>query len=122
PRRGRAVSENQASLDFLPPTTAPKKLSTTVDAKVYCDAPVADVPHRVVASVLDWMAVMAGYVMFLIAYRVLGGEFNVGSIAANGDFMVNKVNVAVLLGMWLVIAFAYGAIWTIAGRENAGMN
>ena len=111
PRRGRTVSDSQASLDFLPPTTAPKKLSTTVDAKVFCDAPVADVAHRVVASALDWLMVFLAFGMFLAAYTVLGGEI-----------VLNKFNILMLVGMWVLIAFTYGVTWALAGRETAGMH
>jgi uncharacterized RDD family membrane protein YckC len=110
-KRGQSRSDKQASLDFLPPTTAPKKLSTTVDAKVYCDAPVADVLHRAVASALDWLVVLAAYVMFLGAYRMLGGEI-----------VLDKVNILILIGAWVLIAFTYGVMWTLAGRETAGMH
>src|SRR5205085_182036 len=47
PRRPRGVSEDQGSLDFHPadflPSAppSPKKLGTTVEAVIYCDAPVA---------------------------------------------------------------------------------
>src|SRR5262245_53638133 len=40
PKRAMRVPENQASLDFLPSPPAPKKLGTTVDAVIVCDAPV----------------------------------------------------------------------------------
>ena len=109
-RRGRAVSENQTSLDFLPPATAPKKLSTTVDAKVYCDAPVAHVVHRAVASAIDCVMVLLACGLFFACFYAMGGEI-----------AFNKLNILMFSGALVLIAFTYGLTWALAGRETAGM-
>src|SRR5882724_274076 len=73
-RRTRRVSDNQEKLDFLPlaPATS-KKLSTTVEAVIYCDAPVAHPLHRAIAAALDWSMVLIGIGIFFLAFRLLGG-------------------------------------------------
>src|SRR6266571_927747 len=58
-RRASRVSAYQEKLDLLPSApAAPKKLSTTVEAVIYCDAPVAHPLHRAIAAALDWSMVL----------------------------------------------------------------
>src|SRR5439155_24346072 len=69
-KRGARSSETQTSLPFLP--TAPPKprtLSTTVDAVIFCEEPVAATAHRAVAGALDWAMVSIGYGLFLVLFR-----------------------------------------------------
>jgi len=63
-----------------------------------------------VAASFDWSMVLIGYGFFLALYKVLGGEFMLTRPALMG------------FGLGLpLLGFAYGAIWTIAGTETAGM-
>lgn len=111
-RKPRPVPEEQGQLPFLPPQSAkPRTLSTTVDSVIFCEAPVATTLHRLVAAALDWSMVLIGYGLLLTLFRTLGGQFE-----------LNKTNAMVFGGMLLVTGFAYGAIWTIAGCETAGMH
>jgi uncharacterized RDD family membrane protein YckC len=111
-RKPRPVPEEQGQLPFLPPQAAkPRTLSTTVDSVIYCEAPVATTLHRLVAATLDWSMVLIGYGLLLAVFRALGGQFE-----------LNKTNAMVFGGMLLVTGFAYGAVWTIAGCETAGMH
>jgi len=111
-RRRKPVVEAQAQLDFLPPLPAkPRTLNTSVDAVIYCELPVATPLHRAVASALDWSMVLIGFGLFLLAFRLLGGEF-----------LLTKSNLMVLGGMFLLIGFAYGLLFALAGSETAGMH
>ena len=111
PRRTPRVSEAQGSLDFLPTLpTHPRTLGTTVEAVIYCEAPVATPLHRAIAAALDWSMVLIGYGLFLLAY-----------FAAGGGFVFNKSSLLVFGGSLFLIAFTYGAFWTVAGSETAGM-
>lgn len=111
-RRRRPAPEAQAQLDFLPPQPVkPRTLSTSVDAVIYCELPVATTLHRAVASALDWSMVLIGYGLFLLTFRLLGGEF-----------LLTKPNLVVFGGMFLVIGFTYGFLFAFAGRETAGMH
>src|SRR5437667_308138 len=80
---------------------APRTLKTSVEAVIYCDAPVATLAHRAVAFALDFSIVVMAIGVFLLAFRLCGGEFA-------------KVNVFVGLGFgsaFLGIALFYGALW-----------
>ena len=110
-RRAPRVSENQERLDFLPPAPPkPRTLGTTVEAVIYCEEPVATSLHRAVGGALDWSMVLIGYGLFLATFFLMGGAME-----------LNRLNVMVFGGALLLIAFAYGWIFAIAGAETPGM-
>ena len=110
-RRARPASEAQANLDFRPaPKSARRSLPTTVDAVIHCDDPVAARLHRAIAAAFDASIVVIGYGLFLLVFRLAGGAF-----------AFNRPNLLVLAGAFALIAFAYSALWAIAGGETAGM-
>ena len=109
--RRKPVQEQQPSLDFLAPLPAqPRTLSTTVNAVIYCELPVATTLHRAVASVMDWSMVLIGYSVFLTAFRLLGGAF-----------VLTKPNLVVFGGMLALTGFVYGLFFALAGVETPGM-
>ena len=111
-RRPKPVPEGQGTLDFLPQAPVkPRQLATTVDAVIYCEAPVATTLHRAVAAALDWSMVLIGYGMFLTAFHLMGG-----------DFSLTKSELGIFGGMFLLIAFTYGLLFSLAGAETAGMH
>jgi len=110
-RRAKPVPEGQGSLDFLPPAPAkPRQLGTTVEAVIYCEAPVATTLHRAVASALDWSMVLLAYGLFLLGFYALGGQF-----------LLTRSNLTIFAGMFLLIGFTYGLVFAWAGMETAGM-
>jgi uncharacterized RDD family membrane protein YckC len=110
-RPAAKVSEAQGNLDFLPAMPAQSRtLGTTVEAVIFCEAPVATPLHRAVAAALDWAMVLAGYGLFLLAYFVAGGEF-----------VLTRHDVLWFSAALLLMAFTYGLFWTMAGTESAGM-
>jgi uncharacterized RDD family membrane protein YckC len=110
-RRAPKVPEGQGSLDFLPPAPLkPRTLGTTVDAVIFCEAPVATTIHRAVAAALDAAMVLIGFGLFLLAVRLLGGPIEAG-----------RTTLIVFGGMLLLIAFTYGLCFAISGTETAGM-
>jgi uncharacterized RDD family membrane protein YckC len=112
PRRPR-VSEDQGTLDFLAPAPPkPRTLSTTVEAMIYCDSPVASKLHRAVAAGLDWAMVLIAYGMFLLTYYLMGGEVHLN----------NSTNIGVFGGVLLLFACVYGLMWSLMGAESMGMH
>ena len=104
-------SDNQAFLDFLPPAPhSPRTLKTSVEAVIYCDAPVATPTHRAVGFALDFSIVMIANAVFLLTFHFCGGEFD-------------KINAGVAMGFggaFLCIALFYGLLWVLAGSETQG--
>lgn len=111
PRRSR-VPEGQGSLDFLAPAPPkPRTLSTTVEAVIFCDAPVAVRLHRAVAAALDWSMVLIAYGIFLLAFHFMGGTFS-----------LDKTNLMIFGGVLPLFGLLYGVIFAIAGAETMGMH
>src|ERR1039458_2221656 len=111
PRTPRPPADGQGELDFVAPAQAkPKTLGTTVDAVIYCEAPVATSLHRAVPAAIDWTMVLVGYGFFLLTFVLCGGEL-----------IVNRPNLMIFGGALLLIAATYGLFWTIAGTETVGM-
>jgi uncharacterized RDD family membrane protein YckC len=102
----------QSTLDFLPnaPQVA-RKLKTTVEAVIYCDATVAPPMHRAMAVLLDGSLVFLGVGCFLLVFQLFGGSFP-----------WTKQNIAIWGTVVALIAMFYGFIWALCGRETAGMH
>jgi uncharacterized RDD family membrane protein YckC len=116
PGRRQAAGDSrgeQSTLDFLPsaPGQSSRTLKTTVEAVIYCDAPVAAPLHRAMAALLDGSMIFLGLGIFLAIFEVFGGPF-----------AWTKQNIIVWLTAVGLIAMFYGFIWSICGRESAGMN
>jgi uncharacterized RDD family membrane protein YckC len=112
PRKPK-VAEGQQALEFMAPAPPkPRTLSTTVEAMIFCDAPVAGSVHRAVAAALDWSMVLIAYGLFLATFLLMGG-----TIALD-----NKINVLAFGGVLLVFACVYGLMWPFLGAESMGMH
>src|ERR1035441_8022623 len=110
-KRARPVREGQGTLDFLPPAPAkPRQLGTSVEAVIYCEAPVSTTLHRAVASGLDWSIVTLHYGLFLLAFYLLGGQFD-----------LDRKSVTVFAAMFPVIGFTYGLVFAWTGADTPGM-
>jgi uncharacterized RDD family membrane protein YckC len=104
-------SDAQGRLDFIPASPLKgRKLKTDVDAQVFCDQPVATPTHRLVASAIDGVIILFGFVLLITLFEALGG-----SLGAGKTFWIGLSAVLALVSM------LYGLIWAIAGRETAGM-
>lgn len=110
-RPASRVNEAQGQLDFLPAMPVqPRTLGTTVEAVIFCDAPVATPLHRALAAALDWSMVLIGYGLFLLAFSMAGGEF-----------LLTRGNIMVFAAALLLVGVTYGLFWTVAGAETPGM-
>ena len=105
----RRVPEEQGTLDFLAPAPPkPRTLGTTVQAVIFCDAPVAVTLHRAVAAALDWSMVLIAYGIFLLTFHLMGGSI----------VLDNKPNVMVFGG---VLADLRLCIWPDLGGRRDGI-
>jgi len=110
-RAPRPAPEGQGEFEFFEPAqTKTKTLGTTVDAVIYCEAPVATPLHRAVAAAIDLAMIFVGYGLFLMTFLLCGGAI-----------VVNRPNLLVFAGALGLIAATYGLFWTIAGTESVGM-
>jgi uncharacterized RDD family membrane protein YckC len=110
-RQAAQQSDSQAFLDFLPPAPhAPRTLKTSVEAVIYCDAPVATPAHRAVGFALDFTMVVMAIAVFLLTFYFCGGEF------AKIDLFMSLA----FGGAFVSIAVFYGLLWVLTGSETAG--
>jgi uncharacterized RDD family membrane protein YckC len=110
-RTPRPGVEGQGQLEFLAPEQSkPRTLGTTVEAMIYCEAPVATPLHRALAAALDWTMVLIGYGLFLMTFLLLGGQI-----------ALTRPGLMILAGALGVVACAYGLFWAIMGTESVGL-
>jgi len=110
-RAPKPVAEGQGQFEFFAPLqNKPKTLGTTVDAVIYCEAPVATPLHRALAAAIDLTMIFVGYGLFLLTFVLCGGEI-----------VANRANLIVFAGVLGLIAITYGLFWTTAGTESVGM-
>jgi len=110
-RTRRPVAEGQGEFEFFAPVqTKTKTLGTTVDAVIYCEAPVATPLHRALAATIDLTMILVAYGLFLLTFVLCGGEI-----------VVNRPNLIVFGCALGIVAATYGLFWTVAGTETAGM-
>jgi uncharacterized RDD family membrane protein YckC len=111
PKPKTPILDLQEKLDFLAPLPPkPRTLPTTVEAVIYCEAPVATPSHRAMAAAVDWSLVLIAYGLFLATYRLAGGAL-----------VMNKTGLLLLGGALPLIALVYMLLYAIAGSETAGM-
>ena len=78
PPRRRSDPTIQRNLDFDATADGSRALPTSVEAAVYCNAPVALASQRVVASAIDMLVPLAGFAVFAAAFHWMtdAGEVN----------------------------------------------
>jgi uncharacterized RDD family membrane protein YckC len=115
PRRQAAgdARGEQSTLDFLPSASiqSARTLKTTVEAVIYCDSPVASPFHRAIAALLDASMIFLGLGIFIAIFEIFGGPFT-----------WTRENIMIWMAAAGLIAMFYGFVWSICGRETAGMN
>ncbi len=110
-RRPGAPNDAQPSLEFLQPAPpAPRKLSTTVEAVIDCDAPVAAPMHRACAAAFDGSMILIACGLFLTVFHLLGGSFP-----------STKPVILIMVAAAVLIAMFYGFVWVCAGGQTPGM-
>lgn len=111
PRRSSVMNDAQPPLEFLQPAPpSPRRLSTTVEAVIDCDVPVANPMHRACAAAFDGSMILIACGLFLTVFYLLGGSFP------------STKPVMLIMGMTvLLIGMFYGFVWVCAGGETPGM-
>lgn len=106
-----AVENLQTALDFQPTSAQnARMLKTTVEAVIYCDAPVASPICRFMAGALDFSLIVVAAVIFVLTFHFLGGAV-----------VWSKLTAMLGVAAMGAITLLYGLMWTIVGRESAGM-
>ncbi|MEO8027403.1 MAG: RDD family protein [Bryobacteraceae bacterium] len=110
-RGARKPSEHQRSLEFEVPATPPLHgLGTSVEAVIFCDAPVALPTHRILAAAIDLSMVLVAVGLFLGVFFLAGGEM-----------VLNKQTVPLLGGAVVLFAGLYHVLWCLGNGDTIGM-
>jgi uncharacterized RDD family membrane protein YckC len=103
--------ESQAELELVLSTApAPRKLGTTVEAVIFCDAPVARRTHRAAAAAIDLSMVVIAFGLFIAGFHFTAG-----------DYSLDKFGLIGLVAGLPLLAFTYGLLWAVCGLETFGM-
>jgi len=106
--RARGPIPGQQALDFMEPA---QPLNNEVETRIYCEAPVAIVAHRIMAAAVD-LAVIA------IAVGAYAGVVQMMC----GQIQLTKQTVPLYLGIAAVFALLYKLLWAFAGKDSPGMS
>jgi len=110
-RTPRPPAEGQGEFEFFAPVQPKTKtLGTTVDAAIYCEAPVATPLHRALAATIDLTMILVAYGLFLLTF-----------VLCQGEIIVDRPNLIIFGCALGLIAATYGLYWTVAGTETVGM-
>ena len=102
----RSADQSQQSLELVEAREAARPFAETI----YCDAPVASVQHRAVATAADVSVILIALGVFLLMFILCGGEVE-----------LNRQLVLLLGGVGAVIGLFYRFLWCLAGGDSPGM-
>lgn len=104
----------QGVLEFVP-MAAPqsRKLATSVDARIFCEHPVASVMHRMFAAVYD-MAFVGGLLLAFLGVIYWGCDDLIGSLA-------DPLSAAVMVAGAMIIGMLYQSVFLAVRGETPGM-
>jgi uncharacterized RDD family membrane protein YckC len=77
---------------------------------IYCDFPVAQPIHRLVAAALDSSMILIALGLFLLTFHVCGG-----------DVVLNSKTAGLYVGIYAVMWFFYRALYGICNADTPGM-
>ena len=82
PPRRRSDPTTQGTLDFDATADGSRTLPTSVEATVYCNAPVALTSQRIVAGAIDVLVPLAGFATFAVAFQWMAGSIELSKATA----------------------------------------
>jgi uncharacterized RDD family membrane protein YckC len=117
PRRRQATASylpQQGVLEFVP-TVAPqaRKLATSVEARIFCEYPVASVSHRLFAALYDF-----GFISVMVMAFLAIVYWGCDELALA---MAEPLNAGLLLAGVVLIGILYHSIFLAARGETPGM-
>jgi len=100
-------SDFQQTLGFH---ESPAELRVQPGETIDCNAPVAAPTHRLVAAAIDGSLIMVGVAVFLTIFFLAGGQVT-----------FDRQALSFILGVAVVIALFYRALWCLADGDSPGM-
>src|SRR5688572_29904908 len=115
PPRRRPHPSAQGTLDFDATADGSHTLPTSVEAALYCDAPVAFRSQRIVAGAIDVLIPLAGFAVFAVVFQQAAG-----TVVLNAGTMPFFGAAALLIAIFYRLVCCLGNIDT-PGVQWAGM-
>lgn len=104
----------QGVLEFVPQTgPAPRLLSTAVEARIFCEYPVASVAHRMIAAVYD-LGIVAGMAIIFLGLLFWGCD---GLVTALQD----PICLSVIAAAVLLLGLTFESAFLLCRGETPGM-
>jgi uncharacterized RDD family membrane protein YckC len=105
--RSRGPIPGQQSLGFMAPA---QPLDTELEARIYCDAQVAIVAHRVIAAAVDLSVVAIALGVFIGIVQLVCGQV-----------MFSRDTVPIYLVIAAIFGLLYKVLWSMANGDSPGM-
>lgn len=105
--RVRGPMPGQQSLEFM---ASAQPLDTELEARIYCDAQVAIVAHRVIAAGVDLSVVAIALGVFIGIVQLVSGQV-----------MFSRDTVPIYLVIAAIFGLLYKVLWSLANGDSPGM-
>jgi uncharacterized RDD family membrane protein YckC len=105
--RARGPIPGQQSLEFMASAQAP---DTELEARIYCDAQVAIVAHRVIAAGVDLSVVAIALGVFISIVQLVCGQV-----------LFSRDTVPIYLVIAAIFGLLYKVLWSLANGDSPGM-
>lgn len=102
-----AIDPQQQSGSFV---EAQHEVTAPPQDGIYCDSPVAQPVHRLMAAALDASMIVIALGLFLLTFQLCGGSV-----------VLNAKTVALYLGIYAVMWFFYRSLFGVCGADTPGM-
>jgi uncharacterized RDD family membrane protein YckC len=103
----RGPIPGQQTLEFMAPA---QPLDADQETRIYCDAPVAIVPHRMLAAAVDMSIIAIALGFFIAIVELMCGEITLA-----------KETIPLFLAIAAVFALLYKVLWAFADADSPGM-
>jgi len=107
---GAKGGDNQRSLDFEVSDGPARGHQTSVEAVIFCDAPVALPTHRILATAIDISMILCAVGIFAFLFWLAGGEI-----------ALNKQTLPLVGAAIASFAILYHALYCLGNGDTAGM-
>lgn len=100
----------QQAFSFDSESQEPETTEARLPDGIYCDSPVAQPIHRLMAAALDSSMIVIALALFLITFHVCGGIV-----------VFNSKTAALYAGIYAVLWFFYKGLYSVCGSDTPGM-
>ena len=102
--KSRIDKDAQQNLDFIGALPLGNHaLKTSVEARIYCNTPIAQTPLRIMASAADCSVGFAGVILYAITFRMMGQE-----LVWTSQMLLSYLAAAVVISLFYRVLYCLG--------------